>query len=83
MFAVNEDLLVSTIHVSIPSDLSEFARQRVEGGEFPTLSAYVEHLLELDRSRLDARNLQQLLQEGIDSGEPIVTDDEWWAERYR
>ena len=54
---------MATLNVSLPDKLREYIKIRVESGEFQSASDYIRDLIRHDREQLE-----QLLAEGIDSG---------------
>lgn len=73
----------STVQVELPDPLDGFVAARVRAGEFADAGAYLQHLVRRDREAQVAR-LRELIQEGLDSGEPApFTQDEIAAIRQR
>ena len=71
-------MTVAKITVSLPEDLVRRARRAVERGDAPSLSAYVATAL---RSRLDDRDLDQMLDETLArTGGPITADEQRWLD---
>lgn len=67
------------ITLSIPEDLQAFLeRQTIKNG-FPSTDDYLCNLLKGERERA---GIEGMLIEGIESGEPIEVDDDWWAHKY-
>ena len=69
----------STLHISLPEALKEFALKRVEEGAFSNPSDYVRSLIRADRElRLKLELLRSDLQQGLDElarGEGIPGDE--------
>ncbi len=65
--------------VTFPEPLRKHIDARVASGRFPSAEDYLRQLVERDRTRL--QRLEALLDEGIESGEPIEVDDAFWTER--
>lgn len=89
MMAVSEKTSVGAamteVTVRVPTRLVEMAEAQVAGGRFADVGAVIEHALdEYDERERKLIHLRALLQEGLDSGEPIeLTDDHWdeiWQE---
>ncbi len=73
----------STVKVELPGPLGTFVDARVRAGEFADASAYLQDLVRRDHETQVAR-LRELIQEGLDSGEPTpLTNDEIAAIRQR
>lgn len=73
----------STVQVELPDPLGGFVAARVRAGDFADAGAYLQDLVRRDREAQVAR-LRELVQEGLDSGEPTpLTPDEIAAIRQR
>lgn len=65
-----------TLTVSLSAQLKEFIRQEVASGRFRNDSEVVREGLRLLAERNHQRRLEELLIEGLESGEPIELTDE-------
>ena len=74
---------MSTMNISLPPKLREFVEQQVESGRYSTASEYVRELIRNDDKRQAQQKLEEMLLEGVRSGEPIPVDDHYWAEKRR
>jgi len=61
---------VPTVNVSMPEALRKFLEEEVERQGFSTISEYVRHLVRREIKRVEDSRLEELLLEGIQSGEP-------------
>lgn len=83
--------MMNTLEITLPEPLKAFVEDKVATGNFGTASAYIEQLIReaqerdeeeaLDESKWDQDHLEKLLLEGLDSGEPIPVNQEFWQER--
>jgi hypothetical protein len=65
--------------LSLSRDAETFVERESKVRGFDTPAAYVENLVR-DAQRQAARDrAEQLVQEGVASGEPVVADDAFWA----
>lgn len=71
---------MSTMNVSLPSELREFAEKRAAIG-FGSVSEYMRDLLRDDQKRAAQEKLEQLLVEGLESGEPIAVTKEYFERK--
>jgi len=64
------------LSLNLGEELQQFVNSQVEAGEFDGPSAYIEALI--SRAKKGKEKLEELLIEGLDSGDPIPLDaDEW------
>ena len=69
---------METMNISLPSPLKAFVDQQVAGGTYSSTSEYVRELLRQAQKRQAEERLEQLLLEGLDSGEPVeMTKQDW------
>jgi antitoxin ParD1/3/4 len=73
---------METLNVSMPQELSDSVKRLVEQGRFPSASEYVQDLIRADLQRRAKDKVDELLREGMDSGEATPLDaGEWKAIR--
>ena len=58
-----------------------FIEEQVHKGGYSTASEYIRHLIRSEQERTASLRLEELLLEGLDSGDPIEVTDEWWEEK--
>ena len=63
-----EHEVVASLNVNMPKNLREFVDRRTRKGGFGTPTEYVRHLIRADRDQQHERDLEQLLLEGLKSG---------------
>ena len=69
---------MASMNVSLPEKLKDYVKERVNAGGFSNPSDYVRTLIREDKNRLAKERLENLLLDGIDSGEPTnMTVDDW------
>jgi antitoxin ParD1/3/4 len=73
---------MTSMNVSLPESLRRFAEKRAAAG-YSSVSEYFRELLRLDRKRAAEERLEELLLEGLDSGEPIEVTKEYWEKKRR
>ncbi len=75
---------METVTVEIPESMRDSIQGRVAEGGFASISEYVSDLIRADLEQKDQERLEDMLEEGLDSGESIVVDDAFWeAHRQR
>jgi len=73
---------MTSMNISLPEELKEYVEEQTHAG-YSTPSEYVRELIREDQKRRAKERLDALLLEGLNSGEPIPTDDEFWTELKR
>ena len=72
---------MATVNLKLSEELQAFVNSQVEAGRFDGASGYIEALIA--RAKNGKENLEALLIEGLDSGDPIPLDaDEWTRIRH-
>jgi antitoxin ParD1/3/4 len=69
---------MTSMNISLPEELKEYVEQQAQGG-YSTPSEFVRDLIRRDQKRHAKERLEQLLLEGLESGEPIPTDEAFWT----
>lgn len=72
---------MTTLNISLPESMRTFIEEQVHKGGYSTASEYIRHLIRQEQERADRRRLEELLLEGLDSGDPIQVTDEWWEQK--
>ena len=70
-----------SINLSLSESLEQFLDERVAEAGLQSREQYVEQLLRAEQKRLAKAKLDAMLLAGLDSGEPIPVDDEWWERK--
>ena len=68
---------MANVNLNLPEELQQFVNGQVEAGEFEGASTYIEALIA--RAKKGKDQLEALLIEGLDSGDPIPLDAEEWS----
>lgn len=67
------------LNISLPNQITDFIEQQSISDGFSTPSEYVVQLILREQKRLGQQSqVESLLVEGLDSGEPIAVTDDWW-----
>ena len=66
------------MNISLPETLKRFAKARAEEGGYSNPSDYVRALIRDDRKTVEKEKLDQMLLEGLASGDPKVLDEAEW-----
>ena len=70
-----------TVNISVPDSMKTFIDEQVAKGGYSTTSEYIRQLLRQEAERVAQARLETLLLEGLDSGEPIEINDDWWQQK--
>ena len=67
------------MNVSLPEELKRFAEAQTKNG-YSTPSEYVRELIRQDQRRTAKEKLDELLLEGLHSGDPVAADAAFWVD---
>ena len=68
----------TSVTISLPDDIKSFIEQRTKDGSYSSTSEFICQLVRADQKRAEQKRLEEMLVEGLDSGEPIRATDEYW-----
>ena len=68
----------SSVTISLPDDMKDFIEERTKAGSFSSTGEFIRELVRADQRQAERERLEKMLQEGLDSGEPIRADDAYW-----
>ena len=68
------------MNVSLSESLRAFAEERSRTG-FSSASEYIRELIRRDQKEAAKEKLEALLIEGLESGDPIVVTENYWAKK--
>jgi antitoxin ParD1/3/4 len=72
-----------TLNLQISEQLQAFVEEQVAQGGYDNASEYISVLLEQRRQQQVAeQQLEALLLEGVESGEAIEANEEWWLRQW-
>lgn len=74
---------MSSLNISLPQSLKDYVEEQVKQSGYSTPSEYVRELLRDDQKRRAEEKLEALLLEGLNSGEPIEVDENFWKDLRR
>ena len=72
---------MTTLNISLPESMREFIDQQIDQGGYSTASEYIRHLIRQDQEKAEKKQIEKLLLEGLNSGEPVEITDDWWAQK--
>jgi antitoxin ParD1/3/4 len=68
------------MNVSLPESLRTFAEERA-GTLYSSASEYIRELIRRDQKEAAKEKLEELLIEGLESGEPMVVTEDYWEKK--
>ncbi len=71
---------MKTMNVSLPEPMRDYIEQQVKTGGYGSVSEYIRDLIRQDQKRKAQEHLENLLLQGLDSGEATNMSDRDWAE---
>jgi antitoxin ParD1/3/4 len=72
---------MTTLNISLPDAMKDYVEQQVKSGMYSSSSDYIRALIREDLRSNTEQKLDALLLEGLDSGEPITIDDQYWDKK--
>ena len=72
---------MDTMNIALPESMKQFVQERVTDGGYSSTSEYVRELIRPDQRRKAEERIDALLLEGLDSGEPIPVNQDYWDEK--
>ncbi len=74
---------MTTLNISLPDSMRAFIKEQTTTGGFSTASEYLRSLIRDDQKRRSQERLEELLLEGLESGESEPLGPEDWEELRR
>lgn len=73
---------MASLNVSMTPELRKFVDQRTKSTSHSTPTEYIRTLIREDQKRAQREQLDRLLLEGLESGEPIdATSEQYWLKK--
>lgn len=69
---------MATMNISLPDSLKSFAQKRATS-DYSNPSDYIRALIRADKQKYQEEQLEQVLLEGLASGEPKPIDTAFWT----
>ena len=74
---------MDTMNIALPESMKSFVQSRVTEGGYSSVSEYVRELIRADQKRQVEEQIDALLVESLNSGEPIQVSPEYWEAKKR
>ena len=71
---------MKSINISLPEEMRIYVEEQVASGSYSTTSEYIRQLIRQDRQQKAEKQLEELLLEGLNSGEATPMTAEDWTE---
>ncbi|ALF53935.1 addiction module antitoxin [Nostoc piscinale CENA21] len=72
---------MSSINISLPESMKVFVEEQVTKGGYSSVSEYLQELISQEQKRQTQEHIEELLIAGLESGEAIEVNDEWWEQK--
>ncbi|MDM9379721.1 type II toxin-antitoxin system ParD family antitoxin [Chlorogloeopsis sp. ULAP01] len=72
---------MNSINISLSESMKAFVEEQVAKGGYGSVSEYLQELISQDQKRKAQEYVEELLIEGLESGEAIEVSDEWWEQK--
>ncbi len=73
---------MSNINISLPESMKAFIDEQVAQGGYGSVSKYLQELITQDQKRKMQEHIEELLIAGLESGEAIEVNHEWWHQKH-
>ena len=70
--------MATSMNISLPEIMRAFVDEQVQSGGYGTASEYIRELVRRDQKDRAEAHLEALLLEGLDSGDDIPVNPEFW-----
>ena len=71
------------IELELPEDMYRFLISEVKRGQSHDINAHIRDLIQQDMAKRAEERLDELILEGVNSGEPIPVTEEFWRELWQ
>ena len=72
---------MKSINISLPEEMRIYVEEQVASGDYSTTSEYIRQLIRQDRQQKAEKQLEQLLLEGLNSGEATPMTAKDWTDK--
>ncbi|MEH2181019.1 type II toxin-antitoxin system ParD family antitoxin [Nostoc sp.] len=72
---------MSSINISLPESMKAFVEEQVALGGYGSVSEYLQELITQDQKRKMQEHIKELLIAGLESGETIEVNEQWWLQK--
>ena len=69
---------MTIINISLPDSMQTFVDEQAKQKGYSTAIEYIHYLIRQEQERAEQRRLETMLLDGLDSGEPMEVDEQWW-----
>jgi antitoxin ParD1/3/4 len=74
---------VTSINISVPQQMRDWVEAQIAAGRYGNVSEYLRDLIRKDQTDAAQRRLEQLLLEGLESGDPTAISPEFWEAKRK
>jgi antitoxin ParD1/3/4 len=70
---------MTSINIMLPEELKDYVEEQTKGA-YGSTNEFICHLIRQDQRRRVKQRLEELLIEGLESGESVEADEAFWTE---
>lgn len=74
---------MTSINISVPQQMRDWVEAQIAAGRYGNVSEYLRDLIRKDQTDAAQRRLEQLLLEGLESGDPTAISPEFWEAKRK
>ncbi len=74
---------MANLNISLSDTMGEFIQQQLQAKGYSSANEYIIHLIRQEQEKEAKNQIENLLLEGLNSGEPIEMTEEWWKNKRK
>lgn len=76
-------MIMTNLNISLSDTMGEFIEQQLQEKGYSSANEYIIHLIRQEQEKEAQNQIENLLLEGLNSGEPIEMTEEWWKNKRK
>lgn len=74
---------MTNLNISLSDTMGEFIERQLEAKGYSNASEYIVHLIRQEQEKEAQKQIENLLLEGLNSGDPIEMTEDWWENKRK
>ncbi|MDJ0597703.1 MAG: type II toxin-antitoxin system ParD family antitoxin [Crocosphaera sp.] len=75
--------MMTNLNISLSDTMREFIDQQLQAKGYSSADEYIVDLIRQEQEKEAQKQIEKLLLEGLNSGEPIEMTEEWWTNKRK
>lgn len=76
-------IMMTNLNISLSDTMREFIDQQLQAKGYSSADEYIVDLIRQEQEKEAQKQIEKLLLEGLNSGEPIEMTEEWWTNKRK